>query len=181
MYYAENLIYECTIEGVSKTICKLAKYPEDDINTLTERYRLIIDDIKEHLPTECHLCSEDFGYIAVPHKEYKDFPYVALADIDKVIANNYSLKGITEFSWFWGQALGIHVHGGSLERYGVDAILGGILYHMTYYDMTEEEIKPLRENLEKRTDFTKTSQIDFYINLNHEICIYYDSINSKNN
>lgn len=171
MYYAENLIYECTVEGVAKAICKLAKYPEDDLNTLIERYRLIIDDIKEYLPTRCYLCSEDFGYIAVPHEKYENFPYVTLADIDKVVANNYSLKGITEFGWYWGQALGIPVHECSIEKYGVDAILGGILYHMTYYDMCEEEIKPIREKLERKTDFSKINQIDFYRNLIHEICV----------
>lgn len=179
MYYAENLIYECTIEGVANAICKLAKYPKDDINTLIERYRLIIDDIKVHCSTGCYLCDENFGYIAVPHEEHKDFPYVALADIDKVVANNYSLKGISEFCWLWEQAFGINVHKGSIEKYGVDAILGGILYHITYYDMSEEEIKPIRENLEKKTNFSTTNQIDFYRNLIDEICVYRDSL--KNN
>lgn len=179
MYYAEELIQKCTAEGVARTIAFLSKYPDQEIEKLTSRYQQIIDDIKKYELNDCRLVGEDFGFIAVPHNEFPDIPNVVLTTINKVEENNYSLTGIAHFSWYWGQTFSIPVHEKSIEKYGVDAILGGILYHITYYDMSETEIRPIRDELEKKTDFSVTNQIDFYRNLNHEICIYRNSLYKK--
>ena len=176
MIYAGELLNKCTVEGVTKTIAILSKYPEQDIEKLIHRYKQLIADIKKYEPTDCRLVGVDFGFIAVSHNEFPDVPHIVLTYMDQVEKNNYDLNGITDFSWYWGQTFDIPVHEKSIEKYGVDAVLGGILYHITYYDMLEEEIKPIREKLEKKTDFSETNQINFYRNLNHEICVYQKSL-----
>ena len=164
-----ELLDRCTVNGVANVIAEMAKVPREELGNLENRCRLVIEELKA---TDSYIVLDDinFCFVAVETDRYPTVPYVTLTDLDKLIQNDYDLSKVTEFSWFWGQLLGISVDETSVTKYGVDALVGGILYPITYFDRSEEEIKPLRDIVEKELGATKTSQADFYIAVNHKLC-----------
>ena len=164
-----ELLDYCTIHSVAEVIAKLAKVPKEGIADLEKRCQLIIEELKDS-DNYCILEDKNFCFVAVETNKYPNVPYVTLTDLDKLSQNNFDITKVTEFSWFWGQTLGISIDENSFLKYGADALVGGILYHITYFDRTEEEIKPLREAVEKEVGLNKTSQVDFYVAVNHKIC-----------
>lgn len=164
-----ELLDYCTIHSVAEVIAKLAKVPKEGLANLEKRCQLIIEELKDS-DNYCILEDKNFCFVAVETDKYQNVPYVTLTDLDKLSQNNFDITKVTEFSWFWGQTLGISIDENSFSKYGADALIGGILYHITYFDRTEEEIKPLREAVEKEIGLNKTSQVDFYAAVNHQIC-----------
>ena len=141
----------CTVRGVADVIAEMAKVPKENIAELEKRCQHIIDALKV-TADYCILEDKNFCFVAVETDKYQNVPYVTLTDLDKLSQNNYDITKVTEFRWLWGQTLGVSVDEKSFLKYGADALLGGILYHITYFDRTEEEIKPLREIVEKEVD-----------------------------
>ena len=164
-----DLLDYCTISGVADVIAEMAKVPKEGFENLEKRCQLIIEELKA-TDSYCVFYDENFCFVAVETDKYQNVPYVALTDLDKLIQNNYDITKVTEFSWSWEQTLGISVDENSFSKYGTDALVGGILYHITYYDRTEEEIKPLREIIEKEIDVNRTSQVEYYAAVIRQIC-----------
>ncbi len=164
-----ELLDYCTIHGVAEVIAELAEVPKEGIADLEKRCQLIIEELKD---SDNYYILEDknFCFVAVETDKYQNVPYVTLTDLDKLSQNNYDITKVSEFSWFWGQTLGLSIDENSFLKYGADALVGGILYPITYFDRTEEEIKPLREAVEKEVGLNKPSQVDFYVAVNHKIC-----------
>ena len=159
----------CTVRGVADVIAEMAKVKKEEFGDLENRCRLIIEELKD-LDNYCVLEDKNFCFVAVETDKYQTVPYVTLTDFDTLSQNNYDITKVTEFSWFWDQTLGISIDENSFSKYGADTLLGGILYPITYFDRTEEEIKPLREIVEKEIGTNKISQDEFYVAVNHKIC-----------
>ena len=164
-----ELLDYCTIRGVAEVIAEMAEVPKEGIADLEKRCQLIIEELKDS-DNYCILEDKNFCFVAVETDKYQNVPYVTLTYLDKLSQNNYDITKVTEFSWFWGQTLGVSVDEKSFLKYGADVLIGGVLYHITYFDRNEEEIKPLREIVEKEVGTNKTSQVDFYAAVNHQIC-----------
>ena len=164
-----ELLDYCTIRGVAEVIAELAEVPKEGIADLEKRCQLIIEELKDS-DNYCILEDKNFCFVAVETDKYQNVPYVTLTDLDKLSQNNYDITKVSEFSWFWNQTLGISVDENSFSKYGADVLIGGILYHITYFDRNEEEIKPLREMVEKEVGTNKTSQVEFYVAVNHQLC-----------
>lgn len=159
----------CTVRGVADVIAEMAEVPKENIADLEKRCQLIIEELK-CIDDYCILEDKNFCFVAVETVKYQNVPYVTLTALDKLSQNNYDITRVTEFGWFWGQTLGISVDENSFSKYGADALVGGILYPITYFDRTEEEIKPLREAVEKELGLNKPSQVDFYVAVHRKIC-----------
>ena len=164
-----ELLDYCTTRGVAGVIGEMAKVPEESLANLEKRCQLIIDELKT-LENYCILNDKNFCFVAIKTDKYPSLPYVTLTDLKKLIKNNYDVTKITEYSWLWEQIPGISVDENSFSKYGADAIVGGILYHITYFDRTEEEIEPIRKIVEKELELNKNSQLEFYVAVNHQIC-----------
>ena len=164
-----ELLDHCTIHGVAEVIAELAEVPKENIADSEKRCQLIIKELKDS-DNYCILEDKNFCFVAVETDKYQNVPYVTLTDLDTLSQNNYDITKVTEFSWSWDQTLGISVDENSFLKYGADALVGGILYHITYFDRTEEEIKPLREAVKKKVDLNKTPQVEFYDAVNRQIC-----------
>ncbi len=165
----KELLEYCTADGVAQVIAEMARASKESLADLEKRCQLLIDEWKS---TEdyCIIKDTNFCFVAVETEKYPAVPYVTLTNLDELIQNGYDLTKTTEYYWFWEQTLGISVDENSLSRYGADALIGGILYHLTCFDRTEEEIKPLRETVEKETGSSKISQTEFYLAINRQIC-----------
>lgn len=164
----KDLLNYCSVTGVARVIAEIAKCPQEDLGNLEKRCQLIIDELKasdEHWVLD----NPDFCFVAVKTDETA-VPYVTLTSLYELKNNNYDISCVTEFSWFWGQTLGVHVDEDSYSKYGADTLLGGIIYHITYYDRTEAEIRPARESIERVLNMSEVSQREFYIAINHQIC-----------
>ena len=160
-----DLLDRCTVNGVANVIAKMAKVPREELGHLENRCRLVIEELKA---TDNYIVLDDknFCFVAVETDRYPTVPYVTLTDLDQLSQNNYDISKVTEFSWFWGQMLGISVDETSVSTYGADVLVGGILYHITCFDCTEAEIRPLREALKQELGNKAFSQQDFYVALN---------------
>ena len=174
----KDLLMICSAEKVAQEVMKLSQSPETDYDDVLKRYSKLIDVL---ISQEDYVifADEHFCFVVLSVERYiekknnnSDF-YVSLYNM-KNITDPYNtqkekMKNETSFSWFWGQFLGLHVYEQSLEKYGPDIIVAGVLYHITYYDHSESEIGEIRKQLEKETDFTKVSQSQFYMELLHRI------------
>lgn len=164
-----DLLGYCSTSKVALVIAQMASVPKEGLADLEKRCELVIDELKA-IDGYCILDDTNFCFVAVETDQYQNAPYVTLTDLDELIENNYDISLVTEFSWFWGQTLGISVDENSLLKYGADALVGGIIYHITYFDRTEKEIKPLREIVEKENAANQLTQREFYVAVNHELC-----------
>lgn len=158
----------CTAQGVAGVIAEMAKVPREELGNLENRCHRIIEECKA-TDNYCILDDKNFCFVAVETDTYQNVPYVTLTELDRLSQNNYDITKVTEFSWYWGQMLGISVDENSFSKYGANVLVGGILYHITYFDRSEEEIKPLREIVEKEFGANKPSQVDFYTAINRKI------------
>ena len=172
----KELLDYCSAEGVAKVIAEMARVPKEGIIDLENRCRILIDELKSTenygiLTEDCGILNDrNFCFVAVKTNKYPNVPYVTLTHLNSLIENNYDIDKTTDYSWYWGQTLGVWVDEKSVNEFGADALIGGIIYHITYYDETEEEIKPLRELLKKKFGTKQITQEEFYIALNHEFC-----------
>ena len=136
---------------------------------MEKRCERIISELKAS-DNYCVLQDKLFCFVAIKTDKYPNVPHITLTDLDELIDNNYDITKVTEFSWFWGQTLGISVDENSFLKYGADAPVGGILYHITYFDSTEKVIKPLREAVAQEMNKDNVSQCDFYVAINRKFC-----------
>ncbi len=164
----KDLLNRCTVSGVARVIAEMAKCPQEDSVDLEKRCQLIIDELKAS-NEDWVLDNPDFCFVAIETDETA-IPYVTLTHLSELKNNNYSISCVTEFSWFWGQMLGVYVDEESCKIYGADTMLGGILYHITYFDCAESEIRPIRESVEGILDMSKISQMEYYVAVNHQLC-----------
>ena len=133
---AKDLLDYCTASGVANVVAEMAHIPKEGLADLEKHCQQIIDESKAS-DNYCILDDKNFCFVAVETDKYQNVPYVTLTDLDTLSQNNYDITKVTEFSWFWGQFLGISVDEASCQKYGADAMVGGILHHMTYMDQTE--------------------------------------------
>lgn len=176
----KDLLLQCNVEKITREIMKLSEASESDYNQILKRYKILIDELiaQEEYTV---MADKNFCFVAVPiencsekiKKTHNTDVYVSLYSMDN-ITDPYNtqieeMRNNNDFSWFWGQFLGLCVYEKSVARYGVDIIVAGVLYYLTYYDYIEKDIKEIRDKLEKETDFSKTSQSQFYRELLHSL------------
>ena len=133
---AKDLFDCCTASGVARVIAEMAHVPQEGLADLEKRCQQIIDESRAS-DNYCVLDDKNFCFVAVDTDKYPTVPYVTLTDLDKLRENNYDITTVTDFSWYWGQFLGISVDEASYQKYGADALVCGILYHLMYMDRTE--------------------------------------------
>lgn len=156
----QNLLYICSKEKVAQQIMVLAQCPEEEYKNVLKRYSFLIDELTNDgeyryayngdicfvaVPIEC--CSE-----AIKNKSNGDV-YVGLYEMSG-IADPYNIqkeemKNNVDYEWSWNTFLDYGVFEKSIEKYGADIIVAGVLYYLTYYDYTENEIGEIRNQFEK--------------------------------
>lgn len=163
----KDLIDKCSIYNVAKTIAYWAKVDEKYFPDLLQRCTKLLDELKE---IDDYWVCDDKNFCFIGYQVDNELmPQVILTVLDKLEKNNFNVDAVTSFDWFWGNFLGLTVYSKSIEKHGIDSLVGSILYHVTYYDYIEMEIAPLRKNIEKTQTFPKMSQVEFYKKLLSEV------------
>lgn len=140
MIFKELLDY-CSVENVVKEIWKISdgKLQDDDACYVT--IKKLIEEMRDTEEKDFLVArNKNFCFIAVPKGEDTDSLYVGLYLLQEEDKSggweNYYINQVTNYCFLQEQALGITVFKPSLEKYGVDCIVAGVLYFIQYETLT---------------------------------------------
>ena len=161
----KELLEHCSAKGVAHVVAQMAQCPIEEMADLENRCQQIVAELM--CTSELFVLEDtDFCFVGVKTNQSTNVPRVVLTSRKELLNNRNDLKKTSHYSWFWGQTLGIWVDENSVTQWGADAMVGGILYHLMYFDQTEEQMKPLRETAEKELAGKEFSMQEFYVALN---------------
>ena len=163
----KELIDKCSIDNVTKVIAKLAQVDEKDFPDLLERCTNLIQEIRD---IEDYWICDDKEFCFVGYKSDKEeFPDIALIPLKNF--NKINTNELIEFDWCGDSVLGLTVYEKSIEEFDTDELLGRILYHTTYFDLTEAEVAPMRNAIKNIEDVNKLSQMEFYVGVSSYLAL----------
>lgn len=164
----KDLIKKCSVYNVTKTIAHWAKVNEKDFSDLLQRCTKLLDELGKI--DDYWICDDKDFCFAGCISEREDIPDVILtSDASKLEDNGWEqTKDISSYDWSWGDFLGLTVYDKSIEKYGIDVLLGKVLYRLMYYDYSEDEVRKIRIPLEVKKNI---KQIDLYKNLMRQIYV----------
>lgn len=163
----KKLIDICSDFNVAKVIAYWAKVDEKDFSDLLQRCTKLLDELRK---TDDYWVCDDENFCFVGYIDNdENIPEVILtSDASKLEDAGWKkTNDISSYDWSWNDFLGLTVYNRSIEKYGADALLGKILYRITYYDYLEDEVREIRITLENENNI---NQVDLYHKLIKRIC-----------
>lgn len=168
-----DLLYSCSKEKVAKQIMVLSQCPQKEYENVLKRYSFLIDELTT-VGEYRYIDNGTICFVAVPIEHWSDTTknkskcdvHIGLYEMSG-IADPYNtqkdeMKDNVDYHWSWSDFLGYGVFEQSVEKYGADVIVAGVLYYLTYYDYTEIEIGEIRKDLEKEINLSSKNLTEFY-------------------